>query len=233
FQDASRDKENKVKSLIERGLIYMNKEKYADAAAEMQRALKNMELNFANRSTILNLRYTLANCYETMHDITNTIVQLEEIKKISPAYKDVPARLAGYEALRMGDEMKDFMTATDEAYLNICKNIVSKKMKRSVSNAELLKRDIVQIIGVDNDKKWLNVKQRPEIIRFYRTSTPVTERELHDVLDFARQRDASKTIILSASSFSQTAMTFAQERPIQLMDKTALASIICEKKNNI
>lgn len=230
FQDASRDKEFKVKSLSERGLIYLSKEKYEDAAAEFQRALKNMEYSFANRSTILNIRYTLANCYETMHDITNTVTQLEEIKKISPNYKDVAARLASYDAMRMGDEMKDFMTATEEEFLNICKKTASEKMKMSISSSELIQRDIAQIIGTDNDKKWLNMKQRPEVVRFYRISTPVTERELRDVLDFARRRDALKVIVLSASSFSQTALNFVQERPIQLMDKTALADMICKKK---
>ena len=230
FLDASRDKEFKAKSLIERGLILLEKEKYEDAIAEMQRALKNLDNTFANRSTILNLHYTLANCYETIRDITNAIKELEAIKKISPAYKDVPARLAGYEALRMGDEMKDFMTAADDKFISICKDIVSSKMKMSINNAEMIKRDVVQIIGTDNDKKWMNIKQRPEIIRFYRINTPVTERELHDALDFARKRDATKSVILSSSSFSQTALTFAQERPIQLMDKTALASLICDKK---
>ena len=230
FADASRDKEFKAKSLIERGLIYLDKEKYEDAVVEMQRAVKNLDNTFANRSTILNLHYTLANCYEQIRDITNAIKELEEIKKISPAYKDVPARLAGYDALRMGDEMKDFMTAADDKYLSICKDIVSHKMKMAIVSAETINRDVVQVIGTDNDRKWLNVKQRPEIIRFYRINTPVTERELHNVLDFARQRDASQTVILSASSFSKTALSFAEERPIKLMDKTALAALICSKK---
>jgi tetratricopeptide (TPR) repeat protein len=218
-----RDKDLKVRSLMEKGLILMSANKYEESVIELERALKNCENEKSNM--ILNLRYVLASCYEQLRNLTEAIFHWEKIYAVKPDFKNVSEKLASYQELRMDDKMKDFMTATNEEFIDICKNII-QSMGLVISELKVLSSEGMEFYTLEGDDRWRNTKKKPKLIHIYRRSAPIDEsliRKLHEVM---REKEIIKGVIVTASTFSKQAQIFAQERPIELIDKSGLQNIL-------
>jgi hypothetical protein len=127
--------------------------------------------------------------------------------------------------LRMDDKMKDFMTATNDEFLDICKKIVSV-MGLNIYETKILSPEGIEFFTLEGNEKWRNTKKKPKLIHIYRKNTPVEEgaiRRLHEVM---REKEIIKGVVITASGFSKQAVVFAQERPIELIDKNGLQNIL-------
>lgn len=225
FEKAMRDKEFKVRSLGERGMILMASNKFEEATIELERAIKNGEGE--STSLILNIRYLLASCYEASRNITEAVKQWEIIYSIKPDFKNIGDKLSTYQDLRMDDRMKDYMTATNEDFISIGKSI-ALLMGFNVDELNQLPGNagIEMFVTELNTGGWRNMKKKPKVLRIYRTGTPVDEKALREIIEIMKNKELFKAIIVSASSFSPQALTFASERPIQLIDKNELQNIL-------
>ena len=125
LEKATRDKDFKVKALVERGMVYASGGKHELAVIEFERAINN--LNGESQNFVLNLRYCLADSYESLRDIHNAVKQWQMIQAIKPGFKNVGDKLAVYQDSTLDDSMKDFMTATNEDFLEICQKIAIAK----------------------------------------------------------------------------------------------------------
>ena len=117
FEKSSKDNELKVRSLMERGMVYIVQKNYEEAIIELDRALKNCT---EENNIKMNIRYVLANCYELNRNVTEAISLWEQIYTINPKFKDVSEKLSNYQELRIDDRMKDFLTATDIDFVDMC-----------------------------------------------------------------------------------------------------------------
>lgn len=224
LEKATRDKEIKVKALAERGLVYSAMGKKELAVIEFERALKN--LNGESQNLVLNIRYFLADTYESLRDIENAVKQWQLIQSVKPGFKNVGEKLVLYQDSAMDDSMKDFMTATNEDFLEICQNIAIAKDHNveeihSVDNGEC-----VEMLVSENNNGWINLKKKLKIMRVYRTSDPIEERQIREIADFIKAKEYFKAFIISAAGFTERAIAFAQERPLELIDKNELQKIL-------
>lgn len=226
FEQSVKDKTYKVRSLAERGMIYVLTNKLEDAVIELERALKYSEGESLN--LILNMRYILASCHESLRNITEAIKQWEKIYSIKPDFKDVSEKLANYQDLRMDDRMKDYMTATNDEFIDICKKIIAYLGDKETS-MNFISNDGIEFMTVDADNKWRNVKKKPKIFHIYRKSEPIDEKGLRKLHETMKKHEIVKAIVITSSSFSNQAALFAQERPIKLVEKSELQTIL----NNI
>jgi len=228
FETSQRDKTYKTRSLTERGMILMQSGKYEDAAIELERALKNMdkEEQAKNINLVLNIRYILASCYEQTRNLTDAIIHWEAIYSKKADFKNVADKLATYQELRMDDKMKDFMTATNEVFIDICKSIVSDKLQLNIMEMVKLSADGLEFHTLEGDNKWRNTKKRPKLVRIYRRSEPIEESVIRSVHETMREKEIMKALVITSSNFSKNALAYAQERPIELLDKNSLLNLI-------
>ncbi len=223
FENASRGKDYKVKSLMERGVCLILQSKYEDAVIELERALKNADNESQN--VVLNIRFVLAQCYETTRNITEAIEQWEKIYSVKPDFKNVSEKLANYQDLRMDDKMKDFMTATNEDFLDISKNIVEKHLNLNITDTKVISSEDIQFYTMEGSDSFRNVKKKPVLVQISRRSSPVDEITLRKLHELMKENNIIKGMVLCSSTFTKLALSFTQERPIELIDKDKLQAL--------
>ena len=224
LEKATRDKELKVKALAERGMVYATAGKHELAVIEFERALNN--LNGESQNFVLNLRYCLANTYEALRDIHNAVKQWQMIQSVKAGFKNVGEKLSVYQDSTMDDSMKDFMTATNEDFIEICKNIAIAKEHNveelnSVDNGEC-----IEMLVSESNNGWINLKKKLKIMRIYRSCDPIDERQIREIVDFVKAKEYFKAFIISSGGFTERAIAFVQERPLELIDKNELQKIL-------
>lgn len=224
FEKSLKDKEFKIRSLMERGIIYIFQKKYDEAIFELSRALKNCE---EENNIKMNIRYVLAGCYELNRNITDAIALWEQIYTINPKFKDVSDKLLNYQELRVDDRIKDFLTATDVDFIDICKSIINKMGLNIIEHGALTK-DSIEFMCLETDTKWRNVKKRPKLIYISRSSEPIDETVLKSIHDKMRENNIIRGVVITSSIFSKLAYAFVKERPIELIDKNGLQDLLKE-----
>ena len=222
FEQSIKDKELRVRSFMERGIVYMMQRRFDEAIIELDRALKSNE---EEDNVKLNIRYVLASCYEQNRNITEAISLWEEIYAIKPNFRDVSEKLSNYQELRVDDRMKDFLTATDIDFIDICKSIVNK-MGLNISEMEVISNDIIEFLCLESDDKWRNVKKRPKLILISRSNDPIEELILRKLQDKMKDKGVIRGVVITSSVYTKLAIYFAKERPIELIDKNGLQEIL-------
>ncbi|MCK4796211.1 MAG: tetratricopeptide repeat protein [Spirochaetes bacterium] len=222
FEKSLRDKKYKVKSLMERGAILMVLNRYEEAIVELDRALKNCE---KEDNIKINVMYVLANCYEKMRNITEAIFLWEQIYSIKPDFRDVSNKLSTYQEMRLDDRMKDFLTAKDEEFIEICKSIISN-MGLNITDQNILSKNSIEFFCLEPDTKWRNIRKRPKLIHISRRNDPIDEAVIRKLHETMREQGVIRAIIITSSIFTKLSKVFAKERPIELIDKNGLQEIL-------
>jgi len=175
-------------------------------------------------SEALYARYFLSTCFEKLRKFEDAIEQWEQIHQKKPAFKDVAEKLAQYQDLRTDDRMKDFLTAAPEEFAVQCNELVLK--------IGLVPRDATEIhngcdlIAVESESKFRNTRKMPRLVRILRISEAIdvsTIRALHEDM---KKMGVMRGIIVTTSRFSRAATEYAETRPIDLLDKERLQSVL-------
>lgn len=224
FEKAQRDPELKQKAIIEHGSCYMIAGRIDNALVDFQRAI---ELDKeGTQAETLYARYFLAACYEKSRKIDKAIEQWEAIYKRNKSFRDVSAKLSEYKDLQANDYLKDYLTCSNEEFPYICKNAVIKGIGLQVLSCDQKKWGC-QITGVNkSDESWMAVRKQVVFIRFYREPEPVEEAQIHEALDEMKTLNSVKSFLFSSSGFNTAAKRFAENRPVELIDKQKLEALL-------
>lgn len=222
FEKAQRDSEYKVRSIIERGGCFMNQKDFERATGELERAVKLLQSEKSNEA--LYAHYFLATCYERTRQIEAAIGEWEKVYQINPKFKDVSEKLSEYQSLRADDRVKDFMTAGDQEFIEICKSVaVSTGLTvRTVKPID----EGCDIVGVESQSKWRNAKPMPKLLRFLRITDVLDESSVRAVHEEMRNQNITRAVILTSSSVSNLAREFAETRPIDVYDREKLHQML-------
>jgi tetratricopeptide (TPR) repeat protein len=224
FEKAQRDGELKVKALIERGSCFLAQKNYERAAIELERALK-LAPNDGDKDVLYG-RYFLAHAYEKTREIDKAIAEWEKIYSKRPTFKDVGEKLSAYQDLRVDDRIKDYVTSGKTQFVALCESLVGT-MGFSVQSTTELSGGIIKIIAIENEsEKWRNVKKMPKILLFNRTSEPIDEAPLREVSEEIRKLGANKCYVLTNTTFTRAAQSFAETRPYELIGKDQLQTLL-------
>ena len=224
FEKAQRDPDTKQKAIIEHGSCYLVANKLDSAIIDFQRAIE-LDKNNTQQETLY-ARYFLGNCYEKIRKIDKAIEQWEEIYKQNKGFRDVSAKLSEYKDLQNNDSLKDYLTCNNEDFSEICKNAVSKVMNLQVLTCEITKMGC-QITAVNkSDESWLAIRKQVIFVIFYRDPDTVTEQQVQQVLDFMKSQNCTKGFIFSSSGFNTPAKRYAENRPVELIEKQKLEAIL-------
>ena len=224
FEKAQRDPELKQKAIIEHGSCYMIAGRIDNALVDFQRAI---ELDKeGTQSETLYARYFLAACYEKSRKIDKAIEQWEAIYKRNKSFRDVSAKLSEYKDLQANDYLKDYLTCSNEEFPYICKNAVIKGLGLQVLSCDQKKWGC-QITGVNkSDESWMAVRKQVVFIRFYREPEPVEEAQIHEALDEMKTLNSVKSFLFSSSGFNTAAKRYAENRPVELIEKQKLEALL-------
>ena len=224
FEKAQRDPELKQKAIIEHGSCYMIAGRTDNALVDFQRAIELDKDN--SQQETLYARYFLAACYEKSRKIDKAIEQWEAIYKRNKTFRDVSAKLSEYKDLQANDYLKDYLTCSNEEFPYICKNAVIKGLGLQVLTCDQKKWGC-QITGVNkSDESWMAVRKQVVFIRFYRDPEPVEEQQIHDSLDEMKSLNSVKSFLFSSSGFNTAAKRFAENRPVELIEKQKLEALL-------
>lgn len=224
FEKAQRASDVKQKAIIERGSCYMAANRYDNAILDFQRAVE-LDKDNANQETLF-ARYFLAACYEKMRKIDKAFEQWEAINRKNKNFRDVPAKLAEYKDLQANDFLKDYLTSSNDEFVEICKNTASKGLGLKILSCDSKKWGC-EITGINqSDDSFMSVKKQVALLRFYRNPEPIEESAVTETLDTMKSMGSVKSFIFSSSEFSLAAKRYAENRPIELVEKEKLEAVL-------
>lgn len=223
FEKSQRDNEFKQKSLIEHGTCYMLAGRPDNGIGDLTRAIEQDKTG--DKQETLYARYFLAACYEQVHKIEKAIEQWNIISKKNKNFRDVASKLEEYKDLATNDALKDYLTSSNEEFQEICKN-ASGALNLSAQSVSPTKRGCRVITVERKGEEWRNTKKQLFLLSFFRDATPIEESTVRDELDKMKESKCSKVYVLSSSDFANSAIAFAENRPIELIGKDKLEEIL-------
>ena len=72
----------------------------------------------------------------------------------------------------------------------------------------------------------MNVRKQVLLIRFFREPEPIDEKMVMQTIDDMKPLNSTKSYIFSSSGFSQQAKRFAENRPVELIEKQKLEAVL-------
>lgn len=222
FEIAQRDDGIKVKCFLAKGTCYSDREMYPRAIVEFERGIK---IARRGSDTELNLRYFLANAQEKIRDLQSAISNWEQIASVNRNFRDVQEKLAAYADFRQDDSVKDFMIAGLSQFEHVCRKI-TEVLGLTIMEIDILSDTEIEILATETEGKWRNTRTSNRIVRIMRTTTTVTDRLLRNMYESLKERNATRIIIISTGDYSQTAIDFANTRPIELYSKGELTKLL-------
>ncbi len=222
FDIAQKSEDLKVKCFLAKGSCHMQKGMLPKAMMEFERGLK-----FARKGsdTELGLRYYLAECYEKTRDLHSAIHQWEKIIEVKPNFRDVQAKLKNYAEFRQDDRMKDFLISGLSQFEHTCRKIV-EAMNFNITDINIVNDTEIEMIGTESEGKWRNTRQTNRLIRIYRDTETIQEKTLRSLHENMKAKNATRIIVISTGDFSQSAIDFANTRPIELYGKNELVGML-------
>jgi len=218
------------KSFAERGNIWVSLGEFKLAADEFEKIIgKNSNIDNSSEF-ILNVRYTLGNCYELLRDINKATEQWNIIRSIDNQFKDVDLKLQEYEELVKNDYLKEFFTTNEEQFVKMSKDILFKmgfypNEYNIGSNGHYIEFYVLET----SEKNRRDIKKSKKLIYIYRVSSPIEETTVRKVYETMHENNILSATIITTSTYSQQAYNFAKERPIELVDKNVLYNMMVSK----
>ena len=111
-------------------------------------------------------------------------------------------------------------------FMPVGTNATVKAMNLQVLSCDMKKWGC-QITGVNkSDESWMAVRKQVLFIRFYREPEPIDEAQIHESLDLMKSMNSVKAFLFSSSGFNTAAKRFAENRPIELIEKQKLEALL-------
>lgn len=224
FEKAQRDQEIRQRALIERGSCYMIVEQTDNAIGEFDHAIKCAK-NDASQETLF-ARYFLAACYEKTHRIDKALEQWEAISKRNKKFRDVPAKLNQYKDVQTNDAMKEYLTASPQQFMELCKKAAKTGYNLACQKIEGTNYGCIMLATEDKADSWMNVRKQIFLVQFYRESNAVDEGVVRRVMDTVKDKGYYKAVIFSSSGFTVEAINYAENRQVVLAGKEIVENIL-------
>ncbi|MCL1865383.1 MAG: tetratricopeptide repeat protein [Spirochaetes bacterium] len=222
FEVSLKSDDLKLKSLIARGMCYLENSQYQKAAMEFERGVKFAK---SGSDIELDIRYYLAECQEKVRDIQSAIANWERIVEANPRFRDVQHKLASYAEFRQDDRIKDFMIAGLAQFELIARKIVAG-MNLNIVDFEVISDIEIEILAVETEGKWRNTRQSNKIIRINRTTDVLTDLYFRTIYESMKPRNATTVLIITTGEISPKAAEFANTRPINIYGKNELIQLL-------
>ncbi|MDR1388401.1 MAG: tetratricopeptide repeat protein [Treponema sp.] len=224
LEKAARDPAYRLRAMLERGSCYMALNSGGKAVIDLERAVKSITDEKAPES--LFARYLLSMCYEKNRDMEKAVVQWNAIHAAKPGFKNVEAKLAQYRDMVNDDMVKDFLSAGNQEFLEICKRMIGGALALQVKSSKTIPEGM-EFIAIENEsQKWRNTRKQPRLIRIYRSPEVLGDDKIRSLLDDAKAQNMVRGMVMTSSGFSGSALQYAENRPVELCNKEKLLLLL-------
>ncbi len=221
FDVAGKSEELRVKCYLAKGTCYIERDQNQKAVLEFDKGLK-----YARKGSDaeLNLRYFMAEAQEKMRDLHSAILNWETIMKYKKNFRDVQEKLNKYSEIRQDDNIKDFLIAGLAQFEVICRKIIDF-LGYTIAEIELDEME-VEVLVIEPEGRMRNVRRNNRLIKIFRNTDIITDSALRKLHEKLKGKNAARLQVITAGEFTQTAIDFANQRPIDLYDKNKLIEIL-------
>lgn len=226
FEKAERDLNFRMKSLIERGSCFMQAQQIENATVEFEHAVKCAK-DDSNQETLY-ARYFLAACYEKSRQIDKAIEQWEKVYTVNHTFKDVGAKLTEYKDLQSNDSMKEYLTSSSEQFLDICKKVTLSGFKLNANKSDSTRYGCTMLCSDVKSDNWMSVRQQLYLVEFYRETEPLEDDVIRRIADKVKLQNYAKAFVCASGGFTRSAIAFAENRPVELVDKDRLEKLLAK-----
>lgn len=224
FEKAQRDSEFRQKALVECGTCYMAGNSIDNAINCFERAISSVK--DSEKQETIYARYFLASCYEKTRKIEKAIEQWELIYAKNHSFRDVAAKLSEYKDLQANDSLKEYLTSSEENFLQICKNACIAGIKLEPQQITMQKWGCQILATEAKDADWRSIRKQAFLIKFFRETDPLEDFIVRKTLDEIKSQNCSKAFICSSSGFTRSAIAAAENRPCELVNKESLEKLL-------
>ena len=224
FEKAQRDSEFRQKALVECGTCYMAGNSIDNAINCFERAISSVK--DSEKQETIYARYFLASCYEKTRKIEKAIEQWELIYAKNHSFRDVAAKLSEYKDLQANDSLKEYLTSSEENFLQICKNACIAGIKLEPQQITMQKWGCQILATEAKDADWRSIRKQAFLIKFFRETDPLEDFIVRKTLDETKSQNCSKAFICSSSGFTRSAIAAAENRPCELVNKESLEKLL-------
>ena len=224
FEKAQRDSEFRQKALIECGTCYMAGNSIDNAINCFERAISSVK--DSEKQETLYARYFLASCYEKTRKIEKAIEQWELIYAKNHSFRDVAAKLSEYKDLQANDSLKEYLTSSEENFVQICKIACIAGIKLEPQQITMQKWGCQILATEAKDADWRSIRKQAFLIKFFRETDPLEDFIVRKTLDEIKSQNCSKAFICSSSGFTRSAVAAAENRPCELVNKESLEKLL-------
>lgn len=210
-----------AQSCLSAGLIHEHANQYQLAQQDYEIGLKleNVPLDLVTM-----LRYRLANAHLAQKNIGKALMYLKEIQDTVPGYKDVPALIRRYQELNTNANLQTYIMSPTADFVALCRRFVASYYSDATVKIEdaTVTQEFVEILCTVDMTRW----EDSELFRFYRSTGAIGElyvREFHAKL---RDIKCDKGFCITAGAFTEGAHKFSEGRPIDLIEKDRLVSML-------
>ena len=221
FMHLRPDPQYGAQSCLSAGLIHEHANQYqlAEQDYEIGLKLENVPLDLVTM-----LRYRLANAHLAQKNIGKALTYLKEIQDTVPGYKDVPALIQRYQELNTNANLQTYIMSPTADFVALCRRFVASYYSDATVKIEdaAVTQEFVEILCTVDTPRW----EDSELFRFYRSTGAIGElyvREFHAKL---RDIKCDKGFCITAGAFTEGAHKFSEGRPIDLIEKDRLVSML-------
>ena len=220
FLVSKNDTKYTVESLFFIGKILFQHDKYDEALKVFNNLLKIPNLN---RDIMLESRYITAEIYLRKKQIPEAIQQWEKILSFSSNYKDVREKLDRYEQTKTNSLLRNYMMATKNEFVSLCKKIASNFAK----NVIIIRTQVNPDSTVELFTQAVYRDMATTILfKFFRSNSNIGQFAIREFYEKVKETKAKLGVCFTTSGYTEDAIAYSKGRVIELYDRKDLIKLL-------
>lgn len=213
-------------SCLEAGKMHERVKDYAAAIADYEIAFK---LSNVPDSIMVQIKYHIANDYIATNNIPKGLVVLKQLQVTNQGYKDVDALVLRYQELNQNQNLQLYLLSGTSDFVALCRKFITAYYPDGFVKVEDVNviSECVEIICYVESSKW----EAKQMFRFYRTQTVIGDIYIREFHSKMRDAKCDSGVCVTMGTFSESAHKYIEGRPLDLIEKDQLSTIL--KKINM
>lgn len=213
-------------SCLEAGKMHERFKDYASAIGDYEIALK---LSNVPDNILVQIKYHIANDYIATNNIPKGLAVLKQLQATHPGYKDVDTLVLRYSELNQNQNLQLYLFSGTSDFVALCRKFIGAYYPDGFVKVEDVNviSECVEIICSVETNKW----ERKQMFRFYRTQTVIGDIYIREFHSKMRDAKCDNGTCVTMGSFSESAHKYIEGRPLDLIEKDQLSTVL--KKINM